>query len=141
MQKEKNPNICLIANMPWSITDIYYNSFTDFCNVLDHLYNFFESTNSDLKSYDQYKDIIFVMDESQLYFPARESMNKDRRAIWNKLMIVLTQCRKRQTKFWFCTQRSQTVDINFRRLADYIWFYRFNRVFGLPINRINIFQA
>ena len=76
MQKEKNPNICLIANMPWSITDIYYNSFTDFCSVLDHLYNFFESTNSDLKSYDQYKDIIFVMDESQLYFPARESMNK-----------------------------------------------------------------
>lgn len=61
--------------------------------------------------------------------------------MWEKLIIVLTQCRKRYTKFWFATQRTKMVDLNFRRLADYIWYFSIveNKLFKL--SKLNVYQC
>lgn len=139
-QKKDNPDICLIANLPRSITDIYYNSMADFTKIIDYLYRFYAETNSDLKWYDsKWKDIIVVLDEAQRYFPARGF--KENKELWEKLTIVLTQCRKRYTKFRFATQRTKMVDLNFRRLADYIRFYRKDSIFVFKLSRLNVFQC
>ena len=139
-QKKDNPDICLIANLPRAITDIYYNSMTDFTKLIDHLYRFYAETNNDLKEYDKKrKDIIIVMDEAQRYFPAR--WFKENKELWDKLIIILTQCRKRYTKFRFATQRTKMVDLNFRRLADYIWYYRKDNIFMFKVSRLNVFQC
>jgi DNA helicase HerA-like ATPase len=67
-----NPDICVISNVPREITDIYYNSVEDFKKVVDYMYRFYAETNSDTKKYDKHrKDIVLVMDEAQIYFPAR----------------------------------------------------------------------
>ena len=43
-----------------------------FKKLIDYLYRFYAETNSDTKKYDKHwKDIILVMDEAQIYFPAR----------------------------------------------------------------------
>lgn len=139
-QKKENPDICLIANLPRSITDIYYNSMTDFTKLIDHLYRFYADTNNDLKEYDKkWKDIIIVMDEAQRYFPAR--WFKENKELWEKLTIILTQCRKRYTKFRFATQRTKMVDLNFRRLADYIRYFRRDNLFIFKVSRLNVFQC
>lgn len=139
-QKKENPDICLIANLPRAITDIYYNSMTDFSTLIDHLYRFYAETNNDLKDYDKKrKDIIIVMDEAQRYFPARGF--KENKELWDKLIIILTQCRKRYTKFRFATQRTKMVDLNFRRLADYIRYYRKDNIFMFKVSRLNVFQC
>ena len=139
-QKKDNPDICLIANLPRAITDIYYNSMSDFTTLIDHLYRFYADTNNDLKDYDKKrKDIIIVMDEAQRYFPAR--WFKENKELWEKLTIVLTQCRKRYTKFRFATQRTKMVDLNFRRLADYIRYYRKDNLFIFKVSRLNVFQC
>ena len=139
-QKKDNPDICLIANLPRAITDIYYNSMTDFTKLIDHLYRFYAETNNDLKDYDKkWKDIIIVMDEAQRYFPAR--WFKENKELWDKLIIILTQCRKRYTKFRFATQRTKMVDLNFRRLADYIRYYRKDNIFMFKVSRLNVFQC
>lgn len=139
-QKKENPDICLIANIPWSITDIYYNSMSDFSKIVDYLYQFYAETNNDLKWYDdKWRDIIIVMDEAQRYFPAR--WFKENKELWEKLTIILTQCRKRYTKFRFATQRCKMVDLNFRRLADYVRFFRKDNLFMFKVSRLNIFQC
>ena len=141
-QKKDNPDICLIANLPRSITDIYYNSVEDFKKVIDFLYRFYAETNADCEEYDKHwKDIILVMDEAQIYFPARWFADKDKKELRDKLLICLTQCRKRYTKFWFATQRTKMVDLNFRRLADYVRFYSIveNKLFKL--SKLNIYQC
>lgn len=141
-QKKQNKDICLIANLPRAITDIYYNSVEDFKKVIDYLYRFYAETNSDTKEYDKHrKDIILVMDEAQIYFPARWFADKDKKELWEKLIIVLTQCRKRYTKFRFATQRTKMVDLNFRRLADYIWFFSIVENTLFKMSKINIYQC
>ena len=141
-QKMWNPDICLIANVPWGITDIYYNSVEDFKKLIDYLYRFYAETNSDTKKYDKHwKDIILVMDEAQIYFPARGFADKDKKELWEKLIIVLTQCRKRYTKFWFATQRTKMVDLNFRRLADYIWYYSIMENALFKVSKLNVYQC
>lgn len=142
LKKEKWDNVCIIANVPWAITDVYYNSLDDYALLVDHLYKFFEDTNSMVNEYDRYfKDIVIVMDETQIYFPARWFADKKIKAIWDKLTILITQCRKRNMKMWCATQRTKMVDINFRRLADYIWFYRQCDILFVRVNRLNIFQC
>lgn len=139
-QKKENPDICLIANLPRAITDVYYNSMTDFTRLIDHLYRFYAETNDDLKDYDnKWKDIIIVMDEAQRYFPAR--WFKENKELRDKLIIILTQCRKRYTKFRFATQRTKMVDLNFRRLADYIRYYRKDNLLMFKVSRLNVFQC
>lgn len=141
-QKMSNPDICLIANVPRWITDIYYNSVEDFKLLIDYLYRFYAETNADTKKYDKHrKDIILVMDEAQIYFPARWFADKDKKALWDKLIIVLTQCRKRYTKFWFATQRTKMVDLNFRRLADYIRYFSIVENALFKVSKLNVYQC
>ena len=103
-QKMENPDICLISNVPREITDIYYNSVEDFKKVIDYVYRFYAETNTDTKLYDKHwKDIILVMDEAQIYFPARWFADKDKKALWDKLIIVLTQCSKSKFSITFST--------------------------------------
>lgn len=137
----KNPDFLIISNIPFNRVDINYNSFQDFAKILDHLYKYFAVSNNELKDLDKYKNILFIMDEVHLYFPARQSMDKTRAKLWNKLNTVLTQCRKRNVKFYFITQRVQKTDIEFRRLSEFIYYLNFNRFFGLPINRLSIIRA
>lgn len=137
----KNPDYLIISNIPFSRVDINYNSFADFSKILDHLYRYFALSNTELKDLDKYKNILFIMDEVHLYFPARASMDKSRAKIRNKLNTILTQCRKRNVKFYFITQRVQKTDIEFRRLSEFIYYLNFNRFFGLPINRLSIIRA
>ena len=140
--KEENPNVCIISNVPWSITDINYNSIDDFQMVLEHMYMFFEETNENFGTYDSTrKDIVLVMDESQIYFPARWFADKKQKELWEKLTIILTQCRKRYTKIYCAVQRTKMLDINFRRLADYIRFCEKYRWFGINLARLYIFEC
>ena len=141
-QKMENPDICLISNVPREITDIYYNSVEDFKKVIDYLYRFYAETNADTKKYDKHwKDIVLVMDEAQIYFPARWFADKDKKELRDKLIIVLTQCRKRYTKFWFATQRTKMVDLNFRRLADYIWYFSIIENILFKVSKLNVYQC
>lgn len=140
-QVDKDKDYLVIANIPYKVVDIYYNSWSDFCKVIDHMYYYFTYSNYEIDKINKYKKIIFVMDEAHLYFPSRQAMDKTRKDIWNKVNVVITQCRKRQVKFYIITQRAQKVDIEFRRLADFIWFYKFNRFFWLPINRLSIIKS
>lgn len=141
-QKEENPNICIISNVPRSITDIYYNSINDFQKVLEHLYTFYEETNKEFETYNATrKDIILVMDESQIYFPARWFADKKQKELREILTIILTQCRKRYTKIYCAVQRTKMLDINFRRLADYIRFYFTSRARWINFCRLHIFEC
>lgn len=140
--KDENPNVCIISNVPRSITDINYNSIDDFQNVLDHLYKFFEETNNELEDYDKKrKDIVLVMDESQIYFPARWFGDKKQKQLREKLTIILTQCRKRYTKIRCATQRTKMLDMNFRRLADYIRFFYKDSILGFKFAKLHIFEC
>lgn len=140
--KEKNPDVCIISNVPRSITDIHYNSIEDFQMVLDYLYLFYEETNKDFETYNSsWKDIVLVMDESQIYFPARWFADKKQKELREKLTIILTQCRKRYTKIYCAVQRTKMLDINFRRLADYIRFCEKNTFFGINYARLYIFEC
>lgn len=113
---------------------------SDFSKIVDYLYQFYAETNNDLRNYDnKWRDIIIVMDEAQRYFPAR--WFKENKELWEKLTIILTQCRKRYTKFRFATQRCKMVDLNFRRLADYVRFFRKDNLFMFKVSRLNIFQC
>lgn len=136
-----NPDYLVIANLPYKITWIYFNSFNDLCKLIDYMYRYFTLSNDEINNLQKYKNVIFVIDEVHLYFPARQSMDKSRALIRNKLNTVITQCRKRNIKFWFITQRAQKTDIEFRRLADFIRFYKFNRFFWMPINRLSIIKS
>ena len=140
--KEENPDVCIIANVPRAITDIYYNSINDFQMILEHLYMFYEETNHIIDSYNNtWKDIVLVMDESQIYFPARWFADKKQKELREKLTIILTQCRKRYTRIRCAVQRPKMLDINFRRLADNIWFYYKDSRFGIKFARLHIFQC
>lgn len=140
--KEENPDTCIIANVPRSITDIYYNSIDDFQMILEHLYMFYEETNYIIDTYNNtWKDIVLVMDESQIYFPARWFADKKQKQLREKLTIILTQCRKRYTRIWCAVQRPKMLDINFRRLADNIRFYYKDSRFGVKFARLHIFQC
>ena len=140
--KSKNPDVCIISNVPRAITDIYYNSIQDFQMILEHLYLFYEETNDLVDNYDSTrKDIVLVMDESQIYFPARWFADKKQKELREKLTIILTQCRKRYTRIWCAVQRTKMLDINFRRLADNIRFYEKTSRLWIKLARLYIFEC
>lgn len=140
-QKQEYKDILIIANLPRKIVDHFYSSMSDFLKIIDYLYMFVSDTNKAevLENYSsQYKDIIFICDEAHRYLWARDFANKE---LWSKFWILLTQCRKRNIKMWFCTQRCRLIDINLRRLCDYIYLYDANKLFFINRSYLNIFQA
>lgn len=132
--KDKNPDdIILIANVPMSITDIFFNSPEDLRQIIDYMFRFFIETNGDINKYNRtFRDIILVVDEAQNYFPQDWSVLSWDKDILQKLRVILTQCRKRNVKFYICTQRWKTVNINVRRYTDYIYMYNMQYFFENP---------
>ena len=52
--KDKNPDdILLIANVPMSITDIFFNSPDDLRQIIDYMFRFFIETNWDINKYNR----------------------------------------------------------------------------------------
>ena len=130
--KSKYPqDILLISNIPNSIVDIPYNSPEDLKQILEYMFRFFIETNWDIEYYNKtYRDIILVVDEAQLYFPQDWTvLSWDKELLW-KVRVILTQCRKRNVKFYLCTQRWKTVNINIRRYTDYIYMYVMQNFFN-----------
>ena len=132
--KDKNPDdILLIANVPMSITDIFFNSPEDLRQIIDYMFRFFIETNWDINKYNRtFRDIILVVDEAQNYFPQDWSVLSWDKDILQKLRVILTQCRKRNVKFYICTQRWKTVNINVRRYTDYVYMYNMQYFFNNP---------
>ena len=132
--KDKYPqDILLISNIPNSIVDIPYNSPDDLKQVLEWLFRFFIETNWDIDWYNKtYRDIILVVDEAQLYFPQDWTVLSSDKELLSKVRVILTQCRKRNVKFYLCTQRWKTVNINIRRYTDYIYMYNMQHFFDNP---------
>ena len=129
--KSKFPqDILLISNIPNSIVDIPYNSPEDLKQLLEYIFRFFIETNWDIEHYNKtFRDIILVVDEAQLYFPQDWTvLSWDKELLW-KVRVILTQCRKRNVKFYLCTQRWKTVNINIRRYTDYIYMYNMQYFF------------
>ena len=125
---DKNTNL-IISNIPYSFVDIHYDTKEELNKILDSIINYCKLTNRDIKKYYderfKYKNIILVNDEAHLYFDARayKEYSKD-------LDCVLTQCRKRNIQSFFISQRLKRVDINIRRLADFV--IRYNR-YSVPV--------
>lgn len=136
-----NPDFLVISNIPIARADHIFNSKKDLATILDYIYLYFAVSNNELKDLNKYKNILFICDEVHLYFPARKSMDKTMAPVWDKMNTVLTQCRKRNVKFYFITQRVQKTDIEFRRLSEFIYYLNFNRFFWMPINRMSVIRA
>lgn len=140
--KSKYPqDILLISNIPNSIVDIPYNSPEDLKQILEYMFRFFIETNWDIEYYNKtYRDIILVVDEAQLYFPQDWTvLSWDKELLW-KVRVILTQCRKRNVKFYLCTQRWKTVNINIRRYTDYIYMYVMQNFFNSKKFRKNTLE-
>lgn len=144
--KDKNPDdILLIANVPMSITDILYNSPEDLRQIIEYMFRFFIETNSDINKYNRtFRDIILVVDEAQNYFPQDWSVLSWDKELLQKLRVILTQCRKRNVKFYICTQRWKTININVRRYTDYVYMYNMQYFFDnikLKKNTLEIYKC
>ena len=141
--KDKYPqDILLISNIPNSIVDIPYNSPEDLKQLLEWIFRFFLETNWDIEWYNKtYRDIILVVDEAQLYFPQDWSVLSSDKPLLAKVRVILTQCRKRNVKFYLCTQRWKTVNINIRRYTDYIYMYNMQHFFGNPKFKKNTLEV
>lgn len=140
--KSKYPeDIMLISNIPNAITDIHYNSPDDLKQILEYMFRFFIETNWDIEWYNKtYRDIILVVDEAQLYFPQDWTVLSGDKELLSKVRVILTQCRKRNVKFYLCTQRWKTVNINIRRYTDYIYMYNMQNFFDNPKFRKNTLE-
>lgn len=141
--KDKFPmDILLISNIPNAITDIHYNSPDDLKQILEYMFRFFIETNYDIEGYNKtYRDIILVVDEAQLYFPQDWTVLSGDKELLSKVRVILTQCRKRNVKFYLCTQRGKTVNINIRRYTDYIYMYCMQNFFSHPKFRKNTLEV
>ena len=144
--KDKNPDdVFLIANIPMSITDVFYNSPDDLRQIIEYLFRFFIETNSDIQHYNRtFRDIILVIDEAHNYFPQDWTVLSWDKELLQKVRVILTQCRKRNVKFYLCTQRWKTVNINVRRYTDYVYMYNMQYFFDnhkLRKNTLDIYKC
>lgn len=118
---DKNKTL-IISNIPYSFVDIHYDTKEELIKILDSIVNYCKITNKDIKKYYderfKYKDIVLVNDEAHLYFDARKYKEYS-----EMLDIILSQCRKRNIKVFFISQRLKRVDLNIRRLSDFVLRY------------------
>lgn len=126
LEKEKN---FIIANVPYKFVDLFYSEAQELYQILDHLEAWVYGTNNDIFTYYftkwSFKNIVLVVDEAHLYFNARKW---DKWGLMERLDILLTQCRKRNIKIFFISQRLKRVDINIRRMTDFVIRYKLRRI-------------
>lgn len=113
----------IIANVKYDFVDRFFNTVDELNKVLESIVNYCKITNKDIKKYyderAKYKDIVLVVDEAHLYFDSRNWKSYN-----SSLDVILSQCRKRNIKVFFISQRLKRVDLNIRRLADFVIRYR-----------------
>lgn len=125
LEKEKKPTF-VISNNPYYYSDLYYSTRKELEVIINHLERFATETNFDLLNYfntlNNQKNIVVIIDEWHLYFDSRHFSSKS--PMIEKIWLILTQSRKRKIKFKIITQRPSSIDIRFRKLADYIVEYK-----------------
>ncbi|MDR0860590.1 MAG: AAA family ATPase [Candidatus Peribacteria bacterium] len=123
MNKDEN---YIIANVPYSKVDLFFSTKDQLFKIIDDLEKYCQDTNYNIANYfndlQNLKNIVLVVDEAHLYFPARG--RKDKNNLRDKISIIVSQCRKRRIKIFIISQRLKTVDLNFRRLSDFIIQYK-----------------
>lgn len=105
----------IISNDPREWVDWHYSTPEQLYQIIHQLYVYY---------IDQEKidvDIILLIDECQLYFNNRD-WNKSPE-INKKLMLIMTQSRKRNLTFYLLTQRVSNIDLNFRKMVDTLTLY------------------
>lgn len=122
LDKEKN---FIIANVPYKFVDLFYSKAEELYKIIESLEEWIKRTNNDVLSYYfskwQFKNIVIIVDEAHLYFNARKW---DKGGLMERLDVILTQCRKRNIKIFFISQRLKRVDINIRRMTDFVIRYK-----------------
>lgn len=118
--KKANPHWILISNMNYDFVDFYFNSKKDFDFILRDLVQYIHDTNSDeeLKKSIAFPPIKIIVDEAHLYLFAR-----DFKWFTKDILLVLTQCRKRDISVDFITQELWQIDVFIRRLCPYIEYF------------------
>ena len=120
LRKRDNPDWLLISNLKYDFVDIYFDSKKDFDFVLKDLVQYIRDTNKydELKKSFDFPPIKIIVDEAHLYLFARDfkSFTKD-------ILLVLTQCRKREISIDFITQELWQIDVFIRRLCPYIEYF------------------
>ena len=120
IRKKDNPDWILISNLDYDFVDIYFNSKKDFDFIMKDIVQYIYDTNKseDLKNSIDFPPIKIIVDEAHLYLFAREfkTFTKD-------LLLVLTQCRKRDISIDFITQELWQIDVFIRRLCPYIEYF------------------
>lgn len=118
--KKQNPHWILISNMNYDFVDFYFNSKKDFDFMLRDLVQYIHETNSDdeLKKSIAFPPIKIIVDEAHLYLFAR-----DFKWFTKDILLVLTQCRKRDISIDFITQELWQIDVFIRRLCPYIEYF------------------
>ena len=118
--KKQNPHWILISNMNYDFVDFYFNSKKDFDFILRDLVQYIHETNSDeeLKKSISFPPIKIIVDEAHLYLFAR-----DFKWFTKDILLVLTQCRKRDISIDFITQELWQIDVFIRRLCPYIEYF------------------
>lgn len=122
LDKEKN---FIIANVPYKFVDLFYSLPDELYAIIENLEKWIRATNDDVETYYlnqfDYKNIVLIVDEAHLYFNARK---RDKGGLMERLDVILTQCRKRNIKIFFISQRMKRVDINIRRMTDFVIRYK-----------------
>lgn len=115
----------LIANIPYDFVDIPFSSQEDLRKILYYLKLYINDTNNYDKSAfgwffldKELPYIRLIIDEAQLYFFAR-NFKQD----VEDLLLIMTQCRKRNIKIYVITQYLAQIDKVFRTLAPYVKRY------------------
>ena len=119
--KKANPNWILISNLNYDFVDFYFNSKRDFDFILRDLVHYIHRTNNldELKKSIDFPPIKIIVDEAHLYLFAR-----DFKWFTKDILLVLTQCRKRDISVDFITQELWQIDVFIRRLCPYIEYFQ-----------------
>lgn len=146
--KKLHPNTIIIGNNINAYTDIYFSSFSDFCDILDELQLIGEIQNfdkKDIKEIEKYfwkeylktpddflefeKDFkkvgskknkfVILGDEFHQYLYSRFFQTNFSGEKWKKLLETMHQVRHHNTLMILATQELDTLDVSLRSLASY----------------------
>lgn len=120
LRKKLNPHGILISNINYDFVDFYFNSKKDFDFILRDLVAYIHRTNNldDLKKSIDFPPIKIIVDEAHLYL-----FSRDFKWFTKDILLVLTQCRKRDISVDFITQELWQIDVFIRRLCPYIEYF------------------
>lgn len=115
--KQQNPDWILIANIPYNFVDYHFDSKEDFDCIMKDLVQYIRDTNSVefLKQWKEFPPILLLWDEIHEYL-----FNRDFKTLSKDVVLVLTQCRKRNIEINCVSQRVSQVDVFLKRL---VWIF------------------